>query len=270
MSNFIKLLEYESESLDHLFEKASLEGSGTPQEVSDRREAALKEVLEKYFPFPFRIAKGNINDSDGQRSASIDCLVLNPEHPYTVSADMNYSMIFAEGVDFAIEVKPDLSKKSELIRSLNQISSVKKLTKKRIGIVGTRAQRSNENLTKIPSFIFSNKVYANIKTLCEKIVSHYEELKLPRIKQFDAIIINGNGILFNSRRGSYIHLASKYEGLFFVRYGVKTLAAFLLEMNSLPLSAPRISSSVLSHYNHLPDTDMEYFEEINQRLISLG
>ena len=186
---------------------------------------------------------------------------------------MNFSMIFAEGVDFAIEVKPDLSKESEIFRSLKQISTVKDLTKKRVGILEIskkNSEKMNETYTKIPSFIFGNKAYAKIGTLCEKIVSYYEAEKTPRIKQFDAIVINGNGILFNSRKDSYFHLSNKYDGLYFVPFGHKTLAAFLLQMNTLPLSAPRITSSVLSHYNHLPSVSMEFYKELNSRLLSLG
>ncbi|SHN93087.1 hypothetical protein BHECKSOX_2111 [Bathymodiolus heckerae thiotrophic gill symbiont] len=63
MSNLLDLLKIESNELAVSFKKASIEGQGTPQEVSDRRETAVKKLLEKYFPFPFRIAKGNISDS---------------------------------------------------------------------------------------------------------------------------------------------------------------------------------------------------------------
>ncbi|EOV6297559.1 DUF6602 domain-containing protein [Vibrio parahaemolyticus] len=120
MSTLMDLLEIESNDLDSKFRKASIEGKGCPDEISDRRESALKEVMAKYFPFPFRIAKGIINDSDNKRSASIDCLVLNPEHPYTVSEDERFSIILAEGVDFAIELKPDISDEKELKRGLKK------------------------------------------------------------------------------------------------------------------------------------------------------
>ncbi|MFM2291775.1 MAG: hypothetical protein RIS29_1588 [Bacteroidota bacterium] len=81
----LKLLEFESKEIQLSFEKASIEGEGTPQEVADRREIALvKAFVEKYFPFPFRITKGNIIDSNDNRSNSIDCIILNPSHPYTI------------------------------------------------------------------------------------------------------------------------------------------------------------------------------------------
>ena len=89
MNNLIKLLNSESDEINHLFEKAQIEGEGTPQEVSDRRENALTNFLKKFFPFPYRIAKGNIRDSFGKHSMSIDCIVLNPNHPYTTSDEIN-------------------------------------------------------------------------------------------------------------------------------------------------------------------------------------
>ncbi len=74
--------------------------------MSDWREETVKSFLEKYFPFPHRIVKGNIIDTFGRRSDSIDCIVLSPAHPYTIdNISKKASVIFADGVDYAIEVK---------------------------------------------------------------------------------------------------------------------------------------------------------------------
>jgi hypothetical protein len=133
-NDFLNLIAAESKEISHFFKKASIEGKGTPQEVSDRREVAVKRFIEKYFPFPYRVAKGNIIDSYGKRSNSIDCLILNPCHPYTVTNENKYSIIFADGVDVAIEVKPDLKNINELERGLNQARSVKMLRRQKLGI----------------------------------------------------------------------------------------------------------------------------------------
>lgn len=37
MTDLLKLLAFEMEEIDFRFKKASIEGKGTPQEVSDRR-----------------------------------------------------------------------------------------------------------------------------------------------------------------------------------------------------------------------------------------
>lgn len=148
----IELLRIESNEINTAFQKASLEGQGTPQEIADRREPIVQAVFEKYFPFPFRVVKGNIIDINENTSNSIDCIILNPSHPYTIDK-MNGrpSIVFADATDFAIEIKPDLSQISEVERSLEQMVSVKKLTR--------------VDNTKIMSIIFSNTTYVNIERL---------------------------------------------------------------------------------------------------------
>lgn len=245
MSDLYDLLAAEMQELDSRFRKASIEGRGTPQEVSDRRESVVKRLLEKYFPFPFRIAKGNVIDSYGQRSASIDCLVLNPDHPFTVSDDL-FSLILADGVDFAIEVKPSLQSKSEIERSLHQIQTVKQLTKVRSGQIGG----ASSHCQKIPGIIFSNSAYADLELLANVIASYYEKHKIKRAHQFDIIVINNRSLLLNLRRGSYCEPASQSinDGLYAWETGDHTLAALLMFLNTMPLSAPRLTSSVLSSY----------------------
>ena len=109
-SDFIRLLELEYKELKLGLSKASIEGKGTPQEIADRREELFHSFFIKYFPFPFRITKGNIIDSYNNRSASIDCVILDPSHPYTIDAKNNKaSVILADGVDYAIEIKGTLA-----------------------------------------------------------------------------------------------------------------------------------------------------------------
>lgn len=96
MNKLIELLSIEAKEISDAFKKASLEGAGTPQEISDRRESAFKSFLEKYFPYPYRVVKGNICDSYGNTSQSIDCIVLNPCHPYTIDkTNKKASIIFS-------------------------------------------------------------------------------------------------------------------------------------------------------------------------------
>ncbi|SHN93085.1 hypothetical protein BHECKSOX_2110 [Bathymodiolus heckerae thiotrophic gill symbiont] len=60
---------------------------------------------------------------------------MNPDHPYAVSDDEKFSAILADGVDFAIEVKPDLTKVDEINRALNQLKTVKSLTRVNDGLL---------------------------------------------------------------------------------------------------------------------------------------
>jgi hypothetical protein len=273
--DFLDLIQMESEEIDHFFRKASLEGRGTSQEVSDRREIAVKKFLERYFPFPYRIAKGNIIDSYGLRSNSIDCIILNPCHPNTVTDDNKYSVIFADGVDVAIEVKPNLSNKKEIFRSLEQIQSVKKLRRKKsdsIKRIGQKPNEENEITRKqISSVIFGTKTFVNIETLIKHIGKYYIDNKITRREQFDIIVINGRGILYNSRLNYNINLSNDAQGLYFVEYDTATLAAFLLQLNRFPQCEMKMGKPVLSFYYTNPQTEFAtYNKEINNGLLEMG
>lgn len=272
MSTLDDLLKFEGKEINHLFEKASVEGSGTPQEVSDRRENALTVFLKKYFPFPYRLAKGNIRDSFGQSSMSIDCILLNPNHPYTTNNDSQYSIILADGVDVAIELKPKLTSVIEIERALKQIKSVKELTRVKSGLINLGKKYSKEyeqTCKKIPSIIFSNETYSNYKILIEKIVNFYEKEKIKREHQFDMIVINEKIIILNCKKDSYHNpkeLEHLGEGFYTFEYGLNTISAFLLLLNKYPQSEIRISSTVIEHYIKLETTNVKYFKELNERL----
>lgn len=273
--DFLHLIEFETDEINHFFKKASLEGKGTSQEVSDRREIAVKRFLEKFFPFPYRVAKGNIIDSYGQRSNSIDCLILNPCHPHTVSDENKYSIIFADGVDVAIEVKPDLSNKNEIFRSLEQIKSVKNLRRQKYGLFGVYPKKFTEEqiLTakQIPSIIFSNKTFSKIETLLDKVGNYYIDNNIKSREQFDMIVINDKGILFNSRKDLNINFSEQHQGFYFVEFGKQTLATFLFYLNKFPQCEMRIDNPVLDYYLKLePHMDAILNEEINKKLIQLG
>lgn len=268
MEHLYELLKIEAREIDHFFQKACIEGKGTPQEVSDRREVAVKKFLEKYFPFPYRIAKGNIRDSYGNSSNSIDCVILNPAHPYTVSDDEKYSIILADGVDVAVEVKPDLSSKDEIHRSLKQIASVKRLTRRNHGLLLTSkyTKEQIDTAKKIPTFIFGNKTYTSIRTLIKAIVDFYLSENIPQEEQFDFIVINNRCIIFNFKKCSH-YLTTETEGIYFTETGEMTVAGFLFWLNELPQSAPRMSSPVLKHYINLKNEQIQTFDDLNLKLL---
>lgn len=268
MDKLIELLRVETKEIALSFEKASIEGEGTPQEVSDRREAAVHKFIGKYFPFPYRIVKGNIVDSFGGRSNSIDCIVISPSHPFTVDNESDKaSFIFADGVDYAIEVKPDLSNDEEIKRGLKQVRSVKKLIRRRVGLAST--DEAKERAKKIPTFIFSNKTYASIRTLVSNIVDYYVENNVPKQEQFDMIVLNNRAIIFNFGKKAKLQ-AKDFEGIQIVETGEDTLAVFLLFMNFIPKSEPEISENILQMYikqsNVLSQYKMQYYDDLNSKL----
>ncbi|WP_422090829.1 DUF6602 domain-containing protein [Tenacibaculum ovolyticum] len=273
MNNLLKLLKLESEEINTLFEKASIEGEGTPQEISDRRESSLTEFLKKYFPFPYRIAKGNIRDSYGQSSMSIDCILLNPSHPFTTSDEVRYSVILADGVDVAIELKPKLNSDTEIERSLKQITSVKRLKRQKNGLISLfnkHTEKYKQNCFRIPSVVFATETYSNEKLLLEKILEFYEKESIPRELQLDFIVVNRKFIVLNMRKDSYLHNEKLPEGLVIIEYGDFTLAAFLLLLNKLPQSEARMDSTVLEHYLSDLKGDVRTYPDLNERIIKLN
>jgi hypothetical protein len=192
MNELIELLRIESQDMVNEFKKASIKGKGTPQEIADFRELYFHSFMAKYFPFPYRITKGGIIDTYGNKSASIDCILCNPAHPYTVDNSGKFSVILADGVDSAIEIKPNISIKDELERGLKQIITVKKLRRSKTPIL------LNKNLSNaqiefsktIPSFIFALEAKSNIDDTVSEIIDFYKDNNISIDKQVDYVIIN--------------------------------------------------------------------------------
>lgn len=265
MNKLIELLRAETKEIAASFEKASIEGEGTPQEVSDRREGVINRFLEKYFPFPFRIVKGNIIDSHGNRSNSIDCIVLSPSHPYTVDPlNGKASVILADGVDYAIEVKPDLSQIKELERGLEQIRSVKRLQRVRTGLA--KQPEEIERAKHIPGFIFSETTYVKTETLISNIVDYYVDNAVPKSEQFDLIVVNNRLIAINNSEKSKFHKKG-FEGIVVFETGEDTLAYFLFLMNLLPRSEPDMDKNIMKIYlQDTPGHSKIIFEDLNKKL----
>lgn len=265
----IELLTIEAKEIAFSFQKARLEGEGTPQEVADRREECFKSFLSKYFPFPYRIVKGNIRDSYGNSSYSIDCIVLNPSHPHTIDPNNDKaSFIFADGVDFAIEIKSDLSNKNELKRALLQIQSVKKLrrVKHTLFIESNPSDESIEYRKTVPGIIVADKAYEDPRKLIESIYAFYNENQVPPIEQFDLLLVNNRYLMYNVRPNAYYCHKDSYC-LGYGEYREKSIAALLYELNTLPHCEMLMGENVMKIYlegirvenlTHCPDLDIKY------------
>jgi hypothetical protein len=60
MEDLQQIIRADARDLDNQFKIASVQGRGTPQEISDFRENALQDFLANYFPYPYRITKGGV------------------------------------------------------------------------------------------------------------------------------------------------------------------------------------------------------------------
>jgi hypothetical protein len=274
-TNLVQLLEHQAKQLSHDFQKASIEGGNTPQEVSDRRENTFNDLISSYFPFPYRITKQSIIDSFGNRSQSIDCLVLNPCHPYTVSNNSLLSIVFADGVDFAIELKPELSSKKEIERALEQIISVKKLKRVKNSYSTMNPQDAPEIYSKIPCFIFANSTYKNKNLLVKYIVEFYVKNSIPREHQFDMIVINNDLVLENCRNSNSYFSNTSTEGITAWNLGNKCLLYMIMILNTFPKVEIVLGENLLSLYLNREELCKMYpvlhsFKELNKKLVALG
>lgn len=245
----LDLLRILTKDIDIQFEKARIEGRGTPQEVAERNEEAVKNLfLRKFFPFPYRVVKGNIIDSFGLQSASIDAIMLNPIHPYTLDQNNNASLILADGVDFVVEIKQSLQSEEEIDRALDQVRSVKRLKRTASHLIHGRTNVDREEKCKhIPVVLFASTTYSNIDHLIVHIANYYISKLVPLIEQFDLIVINGRVIISNIHKYSYYALGTERNiSAWFLEED--TLALLLFLLNKEPGAAPLIVNPVINHY----------------------
>lgn len=254
MDDLKQIIRADAKDLEHQFEIASVQGRGTPQEISDFRENALQHFLTNYFPYPYRIAKGGILDYTNTRSASIDCVVVNPEHPYTIDRRQKFKVILADGVDAAIEVKPDISQTSELYRGLEQGLSVKALRRANSPILlkDRRPQELVEWSLRVPFFIFAMKAKKSIQHTAAEVLDFYKQREIRRLDQADAIIVNGAGIIANFPvAGSFywgVGDQSNTVGWFLEDWGDDTLAGLLFKINQAFSARASVQEPILDRY----------------------
>ena len=127
MNQLLEILKAEGRRILEEFALASEQGDGTPQEIADFRENVVQDFVSRFYPASHVVSKGKVTDLEGYQSNSIDCLLLNPAHPNLIDAKGKFRLIFADGCDAAIEVKPNLARTDELKRALEQGISIKKI-----------------------------------------------------------------------------------------------------------------------------------------------
>ena len=172
------------------------------KQTGDSRETSVSEFLQRFFPSSYAIKKKPIYSKDAC-SCEIDCVILSEIHPPLGS--MKRTVIIAEGVFAAVEVKPDIStltKKSEFYRALQQVQTVKRIDRLwKKGFADSRKMPKEPSMladfSKIPTFIFCEKSRPLEDTLkfMETCVDEGDILpsELP-----DGIVSLQKGILFHS------------------------------------------------------------------------
>lgn len=247
-NKLLKILKLEGSEFNTAFSKASFQGFGTPQEIAEFRERYFNKFIAKYFPYPHRVTKSQIIDSFGYESNSIDCVVLNPNHPYIVDIEGKFNVVLADGVDVAIELKPDVANKAELLRGLEQINSIKKLTRRESPLVMNRSPELVKLSQKIPSFIFSLKAKADPRETVNEIAEFYLNNNIEPEEQIDFVIINEVGIIANYKHPRTSIVLDNRIGFFYEEWLELTLAAFIMKLYSVFHATPTIGTPILRHY----------------------
>jgi len=253
MEELFALIRADAQELRIQFERASIQGRGTSQDIATFRESAFQSTLSNYFPFPYRVAKGGIVDSYGRRSASVDCILVNPLHPYTIDRRENFKLIFAEGVNAAIEVKPDISQKDELYRGLEQGLTVKALRRSETALTAPEKEGSEavEHSLHVPYFIFAMKAKADPLDTIEEVLDFYAEREVDPLDQADAVVVDGTGILHNFPvpAFNYFRQDELPEPGWFLEFGEDdTLADFLTRLTMVMPPVPHTADPVLLPY----------------------
>jgi len=252
MKDLYALIQEDAFAMESSFRKSSLEGKGSPQEIADFREHSVQEFVKRFFPFPHRITKGKIRDSFGAISDSIDCVVCNPNHPYTIDAQKKFTLLFAEGIDAAIEVKPDISSKDELIRGLEQGLTVKNLRRANPPTL-LKIPWMVEQSSRVPFVIFAMKCKSDPMDTGKEIVEFYKSKGTPPAQQADFVFVNNVGIFANyldaaEYRFKTIDQPFDKKGWFFEDWREKALAGFLWHLLLVSHASIKMSEDILPRY----------------------
>jgi hypothetical protein len=206
-------LDHVAEELSTSFQAASDKHAGTPEAVATDREHSLREVVRRFFPEPFKVTKGAIYDSYEKRSASIDCVICAPNHPYLVGGDGKIEIILVDGVFAAIELKPVLTdlppefgkgreQRPELIRGLEQVRSVKRLRRTQSAVLKnfspTPSDAKVDYSFRCPSYIVADTA-APIPELAKYVADYYIAHSIPPEEQVDAVFALKGGLLLFSK-----------------------------------------------------------------------
>jgi len=254
MDTLFELLRLEAADLQHKFQRASVSGKGTPQEVAEFREHAVQDFIGRFFPFPYRVAKGNVRDSFGASSGSIDCVLCNPAHPHTIDTQGKFQLLLADGVDAVIEVKPDIGDGGELERGLKQGISVKRLRRAQSSLIHTGTGTVFEqHAFRIPYFIFAMSAKANVLDTGREILEFYSNNGTERLDQADVVVINNVGLFVNTQTPRHFPWSLPWAdpqkvGWFFADWRENTLAGFLMHLHLVPHARMKVQDDLLLPY----------------------
>jgi len=251
LTQLLDILKAEGKRIIDEFNLASKQGRGTPQEIADFREHAVQSFVKRAYPQSFVVSKGKITDLDGNQSDSIDCLLLNPAHPHLVDSQGKFRLVFADGCDAAIEVKPDFSRMDEVTRALQQCISVKQVKRSKSSILRKKQGQEHilEHSLHIPFFVFSVVSFKPEK-LYSEITDYYRSHATPLEHQIDGICVVDQGIVKNAKHKEINVYGApppigQNTGWYYEHWGDAAPMGFLLNLEYTFSSFPGIAESIM-------------------------
>lgn len=204
-------------------------------------------------------------DVHGGVSDSLDVVVLAPNHPKLRNELGAHEILLADGVQCAIELKPDLSdlpegfgvdrrQKPEIIRALEQVRSVKRLRRERAGVlVGFEPELSaayTEHVHRLPCHLVTAK--AAPVDLCSYVASYYVKHNVPLVEQVDMVLVLGQALLVNTKAPEHGFQPSSSETWFSsivaLDYQKDALAGFVVRLMAEVGPELTMSTPVLCTY----------------------
>jgi len=166
----------------------------------DNRENIVKEFLNKYLHKMFGVTKGEIMATNGLTSKQQDVIIHDLAKCPLLYNEQGIQVLPSEGVYVVIEVKSILNG-DELIKSINNISSVKRLPKKAFipektpfeSYVCELGEKKCYFNTMGILFVFSSKL--KLDTIKKKLQGYYKEKKIPLKEQIDFVFVLDKGLL---------------------------------------------------------------------------
>jgi hypothetical protein len=194
--NISDQLSADALELTHRFEEASRR-YGASSDVGEARERAFIDWLTRYLGEEHRVVKGEVIDTTGLRSQQVDALVLNDYHP-PISGIFSAGPYLAEGVSWAIEVKPDLRDSRELERGIKQAASIKKLKRQVAGgdITFGSGPNNAHFAERIPVFLFAISSH-EISKLAKELHEYHRQSGIAKELQTDAVVVLNQGVIYN-------------------------------------------------------------------------
>ncbi|MEL6723358.1 MAG: DUF6602 domain-containing protein [Pseudomonadota bacterium] len=183
------------------------------------------------------MTKGVIRDFDGRVGPSVDVILLNPCHPYTAHDDDDkLSLILAEGVEAAIEVKSDPLNKAEFETAFKQ--SAKNMEVKR-PVVSFNSEAKIESVPYFIYFLKEVESHEHAENIINELLENYSIDQCP-----DYIVLHNCGIFKKIEKSIEALGNKKYV---FLSWKKMTIGGLIYYINHRP-AVPVMYESIMKKY----------------------